>query len=396
MFLQSCTTQEQPAYLENTPPQTSSFDVSEDMAVRVAKSFSHDQAFLNNPSKTVSRSQMRSANFVSDKKVKNILPFKDGTDNKALLYAINFDPKGFVIVAGNKKEAPILAFSEDGYFTLPDDKTNGIYSWLDFTKQKIKYLKTHPEYKESTNTKSQWDNFSFPTGDDDDEVVISGGTVKVQVGPLTVTTWDQGRGYNDMLAACSTGGDNGRVWTGCVATAVAQIMYYWQSPSYYDWSSMSVNSGVGDTPRLMRDIGHHVEMDYGCESSGTQIKKAAKALKKNYGYRRADCVNYVSSTATAQLGSGRPLIFKGKGVNSETGVKLSHAWVCDGYRFNRHISIHNPGTEYEYETYTNSPVYFRMNWGWGTHGGNGWFRYNDFTPGTRNYNLDRKMIIIHP
>lgn len=171
LFFQSCNNEEEFAIPSQPQVRDSKLNVSENLAIEVAKNFSHDQAFLNNPNHTLVRGNMRSSNFISDKKIKSILPFYDSNDNKALLYAINFEPNGFVVVSGNKKEAPILAFSEDGEFKLPEDKANGIYSWLDFTKSKINYLKRHPEYKETKDVKAQWNALKFP--DPDDEVVVS-------------------------------------------------------------------------------------------------------------------------------------------------------------------------------------------------------------------------------
>lgn len=181
--------------------------------------------------------------------------------------------------------------------------------------------------------------------------------------------------------------------TGCVATATAQVMYYWERPTSYNWASMNTASGGGDTPRLMRDVGSVINMDYGCDGSGAYTVDAAAALRNTFGYSNAQYVDYNTSSIRTQLNAQRPIILRGRGVNSSTGVKSGHAWVCDGYRRNKHISIHNPGTYYEYETYTYSPLFLRMNWGWGAGTINTWFRYDDFTPWDNNFNHYRKMII---
>ena len=91
-----------------------------------------------------------------------------------------------------------------------------------------------------------------------------------------------------------------------------------------------------------------------------------------------------------------PVVIRGSLLNGTGG----HAWVCDGYRRNRHVLIHNPGTYYEYETSFISDFYLRMNWGWYQNGiglYNGWYLYGDFTPGNLNLNSDSHILInIHP
>ena len=42
-------------------------------------------------------------------------------------------------------------------------------------------------------------------------------------------TWDQGSPYN-MYCPEDDAGPGGHAWVGCVATAMAQIMYYWRYP----------------------------------------------------------------------------------------------------------------------------------------------------------------------
>ena len=70
-----------------------------------------------------------------------------------------------------------------------------------------------------------------------------------------------------------------------------------------------------------------------------------------------------------------------------------HAWVCDGYRRNINIVIHNPGTVYEYESSFVSDFYLRMNWGWSGRYNTAWFLYGVYTPGSSNYSSNSKMLI---
>ena len=84
-------------------------DVSVDLAQQVELNFSSDLAFLEKPKK-VEQKLFRSANSYPLKSIKEILPVNDNS-GKPALYVIQFEPTGFVIVSGSKKETPILAFS---------------------------------------------------------------------------------------------------------------------------------------------------------------------------------------------------------------------------------------------------------------------------------------------
>jgi hypothetical protein len=140
----------------------------------------------------------------------------------------------------------------------------------------------------------------------------------------------------------------------------------------------------------MRDIGDAVDMNYGCNGSGASTEDARDALVYEFGYSSsAEHVHVHSDVVVTQLNYNYPLIMRGEGSGG-------HAFVCEGYKRTRHIQIHNPGTYYEYETSFISGFYLYMNWGWGGWL-DGWFLFNDMTPGSHNYNSDRRMIInVHP
>jgi hypothetical protein len=385
LFLFSC----QNENFEETQllPQSET-DVSKELAKTVAKNFAYDQEVSKQLKNGLKKSAFRTTDFKSEQKVKEVITIKTSNQLPAF-YIINLEPKGYVIVSGNKKETPILAFSDSGYFEYDSlaIKTIGLYDWMENRKKRIKELRNNPSIEVADSVVEQWVYMAPP---EDDEVIISGGTVYEQVGPLLSTTWNQGCGYNNLLESCSSGGSCGRVWAGCVATATAQVMRYWEHPSSYSWSAMPNGSGSNETSRLMRDIGDAVDMNYGCNGSGASTEDARDALVYEFGYSSsAEYVHVHSDVVVTQLNYNYPLIMRGEGSGG-------HAFVCEGYKRTRHIQIHNPGTYYEYETSFISGFYLYMNWGWGGWL-DGWFLFNDMTPGSHNYNSDRRMIInVHP
>ena len=140
-----------------------------------------------------------------------------------------------------------------------------------------------------------------------------------QVGPLMTTTWDQLTPYNNLLPAASSGG---RVYTGCVATAMAQVLNYFETPehgygsrtiyygstpvsadfehTYYDWDNMRDNYTYGNyndaealaVATLMRDCGVAANMEYGGSAeggSGAYSQDAAEGLRTYFGFSEATC-----------------------------------------------------------------------------------------------------------
>jgi hypothetical protein len=205
------------------------------------------------------------------------------------------------------------------------------------------------------------------------------------VGPLLSTTWGQTGTYNDLVQNenCNTGTPP----TGCVATAMAQIMNYHEFPNNYNWADMPDNRGTLETASLMRDIGQAVNMEYTCSSSGAHMEDATSAFSRDFGYQNASFGGYNHSTVKQQLGWGRPVMLSGYRTKEKkcflffcsTTYKNGHAWVCDGYRSTFYCET---GTSY---------LHLYMNSGWDGNL-NGWFAYNRWNPGTRDYQYKKEMI----
>lgn len=392
LFISSCQKNKLEETLLTVQSET---DVSIELATTVAKNFVYDQAFFQRSSNDLKNSSLRTLDFKSDQKIKEITIAKSFDDLLAF-YVVEFDPEGFVIVAGNRKETPILAFSENGCFEYDPStiESTGLHEWIETIKKKIAELRNNPLIEVADSIEEQWDYMAPP---EDDEIVISGGTVYEQKGPYLSTSWNQGIGYNEEAPFCNCAiPGNGKAFTGCVATATAQVMKFWEYPSSYNWNEMPNNTGCIETSKLMRDIADEVDMNWGCYSeggSGAVTSKVRNALVSKFGYSnevKYTIVNF--NTIVTQLNYGWPVIMRGREPDNSGG----HTWVCDGYKRNRHITIHNPGTYYEYETSTISSYYLQMNWGWGGTS-DGWYLYNDMTPGDNNLNRDRYIIInIHP
>ena len=213
------------------------------------------------------------------------------------------------------------------------------------------------------------------------------------VSPLIQTTWNQDTYYNQSCPADANGPD-GHVYTGCVATAMAQIIRYWQWPnqgfnshSYehstygalsvdfstatYNYSNMpnSLSSSSSSTQKtavakLMYHCGVAVDMDYGTNGSAAYSMNVPYALYNYFAY--ADNGTYVFKSDYSdndwvnlikqELNNARPVYYSGNGNGG-------HAFICDGY--------------------TNSGHY-HFNWGGGGYN-DGYFALSALTPNSYNF-----------
>lgn len=243
--------------------------------------------------------------------------------------------KGFVVVAGDDDMGDVLAYSTEG--TLDTLQANpGVKLLLEAYRQTYDVLK---EGRVMVQRKARSGLFSKT------------------VSPLLKSKWGQSHPFNAQT---------GYPYSGCVATAVAQMMYYYQWPaqgsgkneyrvtyyntmksadfsqSHYDWANMlpDYNYPVSATKEqedavalLMNDVGVASFMQYTPASSGTQGIFAYQALQKNFDYTAAYVTKAVEGpTRFAQilrqeLLNGCPVYLEGRPAGNASG----HAWVTDGF-----------------------------------------------------------------
>ncbi len=335
------------------------------------------------------------------KQIKNAITVPDDVGNGAY-HIINYENGGFIIIAGDKRANPILAFSYTDLFpTDLKEYPNGLVEWLANTESYIRKIRANGKSRSVENNTvpaEAWMPCAIQrlvaeestSSIDKSKSLISndcgGGCPNstFSKGPLLQTTWGQGVGYNDALQNLSCERyNNQRPPTGCVATAMAQIMRYYSFPAGYNWSAMLNNRGSAETARLMRDIGDVVDMKYACDGSWTDTEKAVvPAFKNSFGYSSAQYSDYNQNTVKSQLNGNRPVILKG-GRKSKWWIfavyKDGHAWVCDGYRstINYSSDCSNSWTS----------LFLRMNWGWGSYL-DGWFAFDNWNPHNEDFSGD--------
>lgn len=315
-------------------------------------------------------------------------------------YLFNYtDNSGFSIISADFRAAPVLAYSDVGNLDLSKDTLDiGILTFLEEYFNYIQYARDSVKYF-STDLADMWldvglDGESIPEPVDLCEIEPdypcwedSFEPTTNTWGPYLQTEWNQNGGYNNSAPnmGCSSG--DSRALTGCVATAMAQVIRYWQHPNRYNYSAMPIGDvATTEIADLMRDCANSVDMDWGCNLSTAGTRDAYKALEDDFGYSRdADYVSYDYSRMKGNITSSRPVILRAcrdrRRILFWYSYSNCHAWVADGIRVTN------------YQTYSTYQVH--MNWGWGGGSHNGWF--TSWNPGSSNYQYDRKMISdIHP
>ena len=131
-------------------------------------------------------------------------------------YAFNVtDGEGFVIIAGDDRVKPILAYSTTGKFD-PQNVSEGFQFTLDGFREEIQYVRKH-NLAATPDIIAEWNAVS-KTGS-----LNRSGQTRVVVDQLCQTLWNQNYPWNSQCPE-DPEGNGGHVYAGCVATAMGQVM----------------------------------------------------------------------------------------------------------------------------------------------------------------------------
>lgn len=293
------------------------------------------------------------------------------------------ESEGFIIVSADDVAEAVLGYSDSGSFD-PGNISPATAWWLEEYASQIEWARTSDRVATANTARPVW----------------------APIAPMVKTKWNQSKPFNNM---CPTINDTHCV-TGCVATAMAQIMNYHRWPathgtsssSYtwngqtlsfdyanttFDWANMLdvyASGAYNDTQAnavatLMYACGVSVEMSYSTGSSGAPTSYVCNALKDYFGYDKSVHSEYRCYYSTAeweeliydQLKTYGPVQYSG---HSNSG---GHSFVCDGY---------------------STDGYFHINWGWGGVS-DGYFLLSALNPrqqgiggSTSGYNFDQYII----
>ena len=302
------------------------------------------------------------------------LVYTSATRGNADYYVFNVSgDNGFVIVAGDDRVKPILAYSTKGCFN-PNDIADGFNFMLDSYCEEIQYVREH-NLDATADIVAEWKSVG-ETG-----YINKDRKERRWVGPHCQTTWNQNFPYNSQCPE-DPEGHGGHVYAGCVATAMGQVMKFWNYPEqgigsysytpegyeqqsanfgeteYHfelmpnDLDSLSTEEDYFYIAQLLHHLGISVDMQYSGHGSGAYSSDVPTALSNYFGYTTDELeykgywgFNFYTNEQWAQmlkdggLDEGMPLYYSGSDENGAGG----HAFVCDGY---------------------DDSDYFHFNWGW--------------------------------
>lgn len=309
--------------------------------------------------------------------------------NRTAFYIVNVGDNAFVIVSADDKAQQVLGYSFSKSFPVKADGSlelpYHIKSFFNDLAAQVKAAVNGSGHKAAVKRKASTRATNLPES----------------VEPLITTTWNQGQYYNALCPADPQGPD-GHVWTGCIATAMAQMIKFWEPTQkrgshYYDtdYGRLEVNfaqSGFdfGNMPNeltdastaaqinavatLMYECGVACNMKYDSKESSTFDTEARAAFINYFGFSPdmgfAEKRNFTTDDWNAMLrdnlAAGHPVMYSGR--NGETG----HSFICDGYKADN---------------------FFHFNFGWGGLF-DGWFQTSAISPnGEDDYSSKQAAIV---
>ncbi len=265
---------------------------------------------------------------------------------------------GFVIVSGDSRTKEILAYSDKGTFD-PNDMPPSMVAMLDNYTEEINKLGEDTAENQSSGNGPRH---------------VAGSHAYPAILPLLTSEWNQTTPFNSTCPLVS----GERCAAGCVAVAMAQIIYYYRSRmpakteveiagytsngattttkkagTAYNWSYMwdKYNYNLSSTQisavaNLILYAGMSVKSNYSTSNTGANCTSVPTAMSTYFGFSsNAKLVNRSNYTTAqwedmliSELMSARPVFYNG------VSYSMNHAFIIDGY---------------------DGVGYYHVNWGWG-------------------------------
>ena len=335
--------------------------------------------------------QFVQANFDQTRSNGELTLVYTGTSQKGTesCYVFNVGNSGFVIISADDNFRPVIGFSDEGIFDVNNMAPGMAYYLNSIIEARSHYNGNVVDPKVA----AEWESLAN-----------TGRLITRNAGKgreyLVKTRWNQSPApYNSMCPDDPQSPNSGyHAYVGCVATAMSQLMKYWNYPAQgqgshqynhpkygmqsanfgattYDWDNMLNAYGNNNyTPEegeavatLCYHCGVSVNMNYGGdieEGSGASTENVPAAIINYFRYSNAASVLNKTNATTwmntlkEAFDMGWPMYYAGV----ESGSPYGHAFICDGYDEND---------------------YFHFNWGWGGSGDN-WFLIDEIDYDSQN------------
>jgi hypothetical protein len=308
-------------------------------------------------------------------------PGTKGSNKEVLYYVFSFgENEGYVIVSGDDIARPILGYATHGQYPLTNQSPEFQY-WMKKYQEEILNAK---ENLSSKTRNRRWDRY------EEKKVTPVNIIVNPLLGPIA---WGQNYPYNIYCPLDTSGSSPRHAVTGCVATAIGQIMKYHHYPNHgkgensytprshpeygelsatfsdstYDWNLIadyldrySQEDEIRATASFLYQVGISVNMDYSPYGSGAYL--SAETLKRYFNYDptgkniyQSICSEKWDTILAEEILQARPVLFSG----GDTAKNARHAFILDGL---------------------DSEYHFHINWGWGSYFNDGWYVLTTLDP----------------
>ena len=285
-------------------------------------------------------------------------------------YVFNFGNTGFVIISADDCYHPIVGYSNEGIFETENMSPEAAYYLNSISEGRSQARKSVQSAEVAVEWEMLKESGKLPSRNRGKKASF-----------LVETRWNQSEPYNWFCPPAS-GGSGGKAYAGCVATAMSQVMKFWNHPTqgsgshsyYYQGDTLSANFGettydwdnmpltitlsspqekIDAVAYFMYHCGIAVDMMYSGSGSGAYSEDVPDAILMYFGYsnkarlraRNSYSLEEWQAMLKDSFDQGWPVYYSGN--SSDAG----HAFVCDGYDEND---------------------LFHFNWGWGG-SSNGWF-----------------------
>lgn len=303
--------------------------------------------------------------------------------DNGVLTVMGCDNTGFAIVVNDDQLGTVAGYSDAAY-----DETNEGLQW---------FLSSVSSSLSDSRLSANSRKAAVPPSE----------KYKPSIDHLLTSIWNQNSPYNDLCPKDTKGAGYP---SGCVATALSQIMYFHKYPetgqgakqysfkpaegvgellsanfgeTTYDWAHMLDNYVSGSyteeqgnaVATIMLHCGVAVEMNYTPTGSGAYSSEARNGLVSFFKYHQNAGLLYRTYYSLEEwmdiiyneLNCNRPIYYAGADAN-----RGGHAFVLDGYDSNGFVHI---------------------NWGWGANGGNGYYDITLLNPSGYEFSQGQDMII---
>lgn len=335
--------------------------------------------------------------FGGDFTIADIVP--ETYQNSVVVYYVNFDEGGWVMVSANDLTVPVLAYSQYGKYDIFEEKPDNYLEFVTGYYGCIKLLEN--ETSTDTNMQLLWNDLlnvipdkQLPNRSGDSCIRLLGEPFNTRIAWGQSSNNDGGchPSYNAFFPettneACTCE----KRFAGCGSVAMGQIMWYWKWPytsssRYYDWDKMPIKLYEGTSSDISDEIGHLLKdcadasnMHYlFCVGSWTTVNAIKSAFTNTFRYEAVK--KHVKKDwetdswldlIRSEIDAGRPVFYRGD-KSDLSGDK--HFFVIDGYTIN-------------------NPDYFYINFGWKGFG-DGQYYLNDISPSDNGpYNENQKALV---